>query len=745
MKSRYLFAIFCLNCLLNAGAAFAGIKFGEADINAADKIAFTVSQSFAGAYSYSSAFTAQLSDGVPVKTPEPITYFPEKMELLSDTLQIRNRYGIVQYDFKSGSAVWKKLFRNLPVNSMRALPAAASPDGKWQCIIEKTRYASGILLLEQTGTGKRVIMDSDSALNYERVPVKWCGDSSVFVYEKGGNVYFCKPDAFIKGIDADDKYRKICAGSINSVQWADDKNLVYIDGDIVYKIGAKEFYTRALYSEIIGSGIPIGRLPERFIPSRDVFSINSSLASLVVVKSAKFFSSYKLKSSAGNYLEILYSGAYIPPNASVLDAKIFWGSRSEPFICFRLMPYSGGKITSAVYKLSGGFLKILEIEDSGFPELSPDGLKCTFASGTSVYVYDTSKWSGIAELNGENTVSVLWKNNEDLIVGGSGSVRLWNCVSGNVKTLFASSAKSVLWSEDGTLLAADTDAGQKLFYDVQNNKWTENSVLTYDRSRSVNSNGNYRVFCGRTSNSNYENALYVRSLTGKAVTKAVFLQSAEKISSKKKAALIFDAYDTADGLPRILYELALYKIKGTFFLNGEFIRRYPDETRQIADSGNECASMFFTLADFSNGGFVPDEAFIRRGLARNEDEFERCTEKELSLLWHTPYYKVSKSARSFAEKAGYTYVDTTSNVRDFISLEECAESGSHYYTSADVIDSYMSDLNRAGGGILAVSVGLPRGSRESLLYENLDLLISALLDEGYEIAAARDFDFSALK
>ena len=57
----------------------------------------------------------------------------------------------------------------------------------------------------------------------------------------------------------------------------------------------------------------------------------------------------------------------------------------------------------------------------------------------------------------------------------------------------------------------------------------------------------------------------------------------------------------------------------------------------------------------------------------------------------------------------------------------------------------MSDLNRAGGGILAVSVGLPRGSRESLLYENLDLLISALLDEGYEIAAARDFDFSALK
>ncbi|MGP1532413.1 MAG: polysaccharide deacetylase family protein [Treponema sp.] len=737
MKSRYLFTIFCFTCLLNT-MLFAGIKFSEADINSADKIAFTVSHSFAGTYAYSSAFTAQLAEGVPVKIPEPITYFPEKMELLSDTLQIRNRYGIVHYDFKSGSAVWKKLFRNLPVNSMRSLPAAASPDGKWQCTIEKTRYASGILLLEQSGSGKRVIIDSESALNYERVPVKWCADSSVFVYEKGGNVYFCKPDAFIKGIDADDKYRKICAGSINSVQWADSKNLVYIDGDIVYKIGAKEFYTRALYSEIIGNGIPIGRLPERFVPSRDIFSINASLSSVIVIKSAKFFSHYKLNSSAGNYLEPIYSGTYIESDASVLDAKIIWGSRTEPFICFRLMPYSGGKIKSSVYRLSGGFVKILEIEDSEFPELSPDCSKCAFSYGAGVYVYDTSKWTETAELSGDKGISILWKNNEELIAGGTGSVRLWNCINGNVKTLFASSAKSVLWNDDGTVLAAETETGQKLFYDVQNNKWLENDTASTDKIRNVNANRNYRVFCGRTSNSNYENALYVRTLTGKAVTKAVFPQSAEKTFVKKKAAIIFDAYNTADGLPRILYELALYKVKGTFFLNGEFIRRYPKETCQIVESGNECASMFFTLADFSNGGFVPDEEFIRRGLARNEDEFERCTEKELSLLWHTPYYSVTESARAFAEKAGYTYVDTVSTVRDFISLEECAKSDSHYYTAASIIDSYMSDLNRAGGGIVSVSVGLPRGSRESFLYENLDLLISALLEEGYDITAAID-------
>ncbi|MGP1459337.1 MAG: polysaccharide deacetylase family protein [Treponema sp.] len=734
MNKRYAAWAFALVCLVSGAAA--SIKFGEADINAADKIAFTVGHSFAGTYGYGTAFTADLKNGVPARQPEAITYFPERLELLADALQIRNRYGIARYDFKSGSAQWKKTFNKLPVNSMRTLPFSSSPDGKWQCIIEKTRYASGSLILEQTANGKRAVLDTESALNYERLPVKWCPDSSVFVYEKGGALYFCKPEAFIKGIEAEEKYRKICTGRINAAHWADSANLVYIDGDIVYKLGAKEFYTRALYSEIIGGGTALGRLPDRFDSARDIFSVNRALSSLVVIKSAKFFSYYRLKSAASSYLEILQAGAYIDSDASVLDAEVIWGNAADPFIWFRLMPYTGKKIMSAVYRLSGGLARILEIENSNSPVLSPDGAKCAFFSGGAVYVYDTSKWTRLADLDGDNAVCLLWKNNDELIAGGERTVRLWNTVSGGVQTLFASSAQSVFWSEDGAVVVADIGGGQTLGYDVQGCRWTSDAFPA-NESRILNSNRNYRAFSGRTPNSDYENALYVRTLTGKAATKALFPESAEKSEGKKKAALFFDAYNAADGLPRILYELSLYNIAGTFFLNGEFIRRYPNETRQIAGSGNECASMFFSLADFSKGGFVPDEAFIRRGLARNEDEFAQCTRKELSLLWHAPYYAQTDGAASFAQKAGYETARVASPARDFIPLEDAA-AGERYYTAEEIIDAYMNDLERAGGGAVSVSVGLPRGSRESYLYERLDLLISALLDAGFEINRGRE-------
>ena len=731
MNKRCVFPTFIFVCLVSGAAA--GIKFGEADINAADKIAFTISHSFAGTYKYSTAFTADLKDGVPVRQPEPITYFPERLERLENALQIRNRYGIARYDFKSGRTDWKKTFKKLPLYSMRTLPASSSPDGKWQCIIEKTRYASGSLILEQTATGKRAVIDTESALNYGHLPVKWKADSSVFVYEKGGAVYFCKPEAFIKGIEAEEKYRKICSGSINAVHWADGANLVYIDGDIVYKLGAKEFYTRALYSEIIGGGTALGRLPERFDSERDVFSVNRALSSIIVIKSSKFFLYYRLKSAANSYLEILQTGAYIDSDASVLDAEVIWGNAADPFIWFRLLPYSGKKIMSAVYRLSGGLTRILEIENSNTPALSPDGTKCAFFSGSTVFVYDTSKWTRMAELEGENTVSLLWKNNEELIAGGERTTRLWNTASGGIKMLFASSAQSVFWSKDGALVTANTGGGLALGYEIQSGEWTS-ETFPADESRILNSNGHYRVFVGRTDNADYENALYVRTLTGKPATTALFPESVEKTAAKKKAALFFDAYNAADGLPRILYELSFYNIRGTFFLNGEFIRRYPSETRQIALSGNECASMFFTLADFSKGGFVPDEAFIRRGLARNEDEFALCTRKELSLLWHTPYYALPECAASFAKKAGYETVRLVSPAHDLVSLEDAA-AGQRYYTAEEIIDEYINDLENAGGGAVSVAVGIPHGARETYLYERLDLLISALLDAGFEFDA----------
>ena len=49
----------------------------------------------------------------------------------------------------------------------------------------------------------------------------------------------------------------------------------------------------------------------------------------------------------------------------------------------------------------------------------------------------------------------------------------------------------------------------------------------------------------------------------------------------------------------------------------------------------------------------------------------------------------------------------------------------------------MKHLKSNGGGIVPVTVGLSNGTRESYLYDSLDLLLSAILDAGFDIVPVR--------
>ena len=142
--------------LLFCSSVFAGIKFGNADINSNDEILFTVQQNIPGTYSYQSLFSLSIKNQT-ASNPDLLTAFPEKMELVlnSNALQIRNRYGIGLYNIESNSFYWKKLSTTIPTNSMRLTPYSVSPNGLWACYVEKTEFASGILYLENVKTGEK--------------------------------------------------------------------------------------------------------------------------------------------------------------------------------------------------------------------------------------------------------------------------------------------------------------------------------------------------------------------------------------------------------------------------------------------------------------------------------------------------------------------------------------------------------------------------------------------------------------
>jgi hypothetical protein len=190
-------------------------------------------------------------------------------------------------------------------------------------------------------------------------------------------------------------------------------------------------------------------------------------------------------------------------------------------------------------------------------------------------------------------------------------------------------------------------------------------------------------------------------------------------------------------LTRILSVLKEYDVPATFFVNGEFVRRYPSETKQVAASGYECASLFFTNADLTGKGFVVDADFIRRGLARNEDEFYAATGKELSLFWHAPFYRVSADMKKAANASGYRYVDCGKWSLDTQTFEEALRRNEHYLTASEIISYYAANAHDMT--IIPVITGISKGSRSDYLYDKLDLLITALWDAGYEIVPIRLF------
>ena len=716
--------ILCLVLSIISFSAVAGTSFGNPDLNANDEILFTLRHNMVGANPYKSLFHASLKDGKSAKAPEVITCYPEQLELLSggDLLQIRNRYGIARYSKKSASISWLEMTEEIPEDIVPVVPYAVSPDGKYFCRIERNSVFSGNLMLVSTESGKSSVLCEGVLNSYEDLPVKWSPDSSVLVYEKNNSVFFCNPDAVLRGVEIDERYRKVGRGSINSVYWASSKYLAYVDDYLLYKINTKELYTLGLYSGIIGQGKPMGRLPFQFNPLTDKFSCNGEVTSAVVTQNGRLFTYLVVRSASCDYMDVIYSRPYTESNASLVASYIFWDSSDKPVLWQEKLPYDGIKEHGSVYKLDAQTKQVLQIEDSGKPFLSPNGTKVMFFAGSTVYVYDINNWKRIAVLTGEKVVSAIWTDDSNLYVGGEKSLRLWNIYSNQSETITLSSVTAGYWDSDDSTIIADTGNSNFYKYDSKKRTWTkaENAAA----GQTVKQNGRYRVFIGTTPNKNYDNALYVRSLSKRAVTIPLYKESVKKAEEKQKVALAFELYDNADGLPLILSELKKFNAKGNFFINGEFIRRYSAETRQIVTNGHLCASMFFTTANLTENSFVINEDFVRRGLARNEDEFYDCTKNELTLFWHAPYYDTTPEIITYGANAGYTYVNPCSDISEFNNPDMDPEK---------IIKKFLQGLEKSKGGVVSVVGGFSQSNHSRPLYKYMDLLISALLDSGYEL------------
>ena len=169
-------------------------------------------------------------------------------------------------------------------------------------------------------------------------------------------------------------------------------------------------------------------------------------------------------------------------------------------------------------------------------------------------------------------------------------------------------------------------------------------------------------------------------------------------------------------------------MSATFFINGEFLRRFPDTVQAIAADKHECVSSFYTTVDLLSDDFIIDENFIRRGLARNEDEFYALTQQDLKLLWYPPYGRFSEFIEKAGAAAGYKMIKNpirphTSGTPDGSSCTDVL--------SSESIARICADLK--AGDVILLPCGGKGSCFSSRICDKIDVLINAVLESGYTL------------
>lgn len=750
-------SIICRLCfLLCLFPVFCEISFHSPDINGKNEVLFTVSADIPGDGSYRTLFLKRIGDG----SMSQLTFYPEAMESLSggSILQLRNRFGTGRYDDHTATFSWvndfKPFYAGGSIGFGRLSDVKASPDGRWLITVDPVSPARGRLVLFDTEKDRRCVLADSVSRGF--IPVSWSPDSSVLIYSIGGSLYFSRPEALFSPSPIDPQYRTLGPGSVASVSWYTGSRFLYVSGKSVYRVQSSELFARSLYSPLLGIGELAGKLPCDFDPSCDRFLSSGDGSAVLYAKGER--NVYYCPLSGDDYVSATRPAVLpwllLPGNTSGVDLS--WDADGIPAVFARSI--EDGRKTIKAWKLAAGDsgtvfmpLRIPEGATALFP--SPDGKNVAFIDAKGVVVYSANQWKEVSSYRDETVVSLAWGEDGVIFVGGAETVRKWSYRTGISIPLVISSVSSAGWDEQGATVLAD--AG-KLGHFSWSNAMTWVPAGSARFRPAAAANASWRIYTD-SGKGYYANMIYARSATSPGGTSALVTEPSVKLdplidrplssakdsgaeatafshgsrSGFRQVAVVFDAMDSLDGLPEILDVLNRYKIRATFFINGEFIRRHPAAVNEIVKAGHQTASLFFTTWDLSGTQYRIDEDFIVRGLSRNEDDFYDATGQELTLLWHAPYYVSSPLILESGKKAGYRYVSPDVTVLDWVSAEQGRTMPGLYRSASDLIEGILAA--KKPGSIIPVRVGKVPGGRADYLYEKTDLLINALVEAGYEI------------
>jgi len=724
------------------------LRFSEPDINDRNEIILQIENPSSAGMNYTTLVRGRADAG----NPEALTVYPEKafFSSVGNEISIYNHFGC--YSFDTENRIWSvnrfipTVSDNQPVSPLSLRPLEFSPDGRFALFVREDEDFSSLMLYDRDKS-QSVLVTDRLRKEYVHTLALWSPDSRYFIYRRGRDLYYFSMDQYQSGRIPAESFRNTGFRDIQSIQWEQGNYLYVLKDRLVYRIHSSEFFTRSFYSDPFRKGVVWGKIPISYDPAFDRFSIDRRGQNIFLLKNGREGMVFPLQSP--------------PESISIQQTPILNSSETREIADFRwlndgtLLALIRDKINDssvvAAYRAGpgSGFIPIA----SGVIEgISVDPVTGNFAllKTESVDLYGSKSLTLEKSVGVNHTLYFFWGRNEYIALGE----KLITTVSretGQIRTVGLSQVEQSGFSPAGNLLAFSEGRWYE-YKESLNWQLSDHSEVRPSRLGTAE----YRIFLEDLRGPWYGSSLKIRNVDGfdtrdfiplyhhnEAMPVPLQLTADSRTNpwyfdhgnrdENKEVSLVFNGVDTSEGVSDILKILNHYQIHGSFFLNGDFIHANPVETSLIASSGSTVGSLFYTWFDMSDPDYQIDQAFLKKGLARNEDDYFIATGREMAMLWHTPYYFINSEILETSESMEYIYVGTDLKIRD----RNVFRPGSPGEMK-EVLSLADDLLVKVGpGSVIPLTLGKVPGQDE-YLFLLLPMIIEDLLSRGYTFVPLTD-------
>jgi len=214
-------------------------------------------------------------------------------------------------------------------------------------------------------------------------------------------------------------------------------------------------------------------------------------------------------------------------------------------------------------------------------------------------------------------------------------------------------------------------------------------------------------------------------------------------ADRREILVSFDGGSTSRGAREILDALRLRGIRTTVFLSGDFIRHYPELTRQIGADGHEVGNHTDThphLTTYGSDGRQAtrpgvDRSSLAAELARCAHLYREATGRDMAPIWRAPYGEENAEIRVWAAEAGYWHVGWTGGRAGLDGMDWVSDPASREYRSTERVVARLI-ANAENGGIVLLHLGSDRDEPVAL---RVPELLDGLVARGFRLVKASQF------